>query len=247
MLTSLVAFFFLLTIAFNTQTGTAGSSLIHHTKQLVIVISPDDSSSTATLYRFDKKGKNWNQTGHAYPVNLGWKGLAWGRGLHKPQPGTQKQEGDGKSPAGIFRFGTAFGYAPVGEVALKMDYLKLSKEQVCVEDTNSLFYNQIIDETKVAKDWNSNEAMRREDWLYQWGLMIEHNTPARANSGSCIFFHLWRKEGSPTLGCTAMSKENMLILLKWLDRSKQPLLVQLVEKDYDRFQQQYGLPRWAGK
>jgi zinc D-Ala-D-Ala dipeptidase len=211
-------------------------------RQLVIVLSPDDESTTATLRRYEKKRKKWHPSGTPHPVNLGRTVLAWGRGLHDPQPGYQKKEGDGKSPAGIFRFGTAFGYAPPGDVSLKMDYLQLTAERVCVEDTASRYYNQIVDETTVTKDWDSNEAMRREDWLYKWGLYVEHNVPAKAGSGSCIFFHLWRAPGSPTLGCTAMAEENLLDLLQWLDPAGKPLLVQMTAENYETFQKAYGWP-----
>ena len=225
-----------------TQPPANDTSPFSDSHQLVLVISPIAESTTATLRRFDKKGKQWEPAGESHPVNLGWTGLAWGRGLHEAQPGYQKKEGDGKAPAGIYRFGTAFGYAPAGEVSFNIDYLQVDTHQICVDDTASLFYNQIVDEKTVRKDWKSNEHMQREDWLYKWGIYVEHNVPAVVGGGSCIFFHLWRKEGSPTAGCTAMTEENLLKLLQWLDPAKKPLLVQLVENEYGAFQQKYGLP-----
>ncbi len=224
------------------QTPAVETSLFSNSHQLVLVLSPSEKSTTATLWRFDKKGKKWRQKGDEHPVNLGWTGLAWGRGLHDAQSGYQKHEGDGKAPAGIFRFGTAFGYASASEVSFKIDYLQVDTSQICVDDTASRYYNQIVDESTVTKDWKSKEYMQREDWLYKWGIYVEHNVPAEVGGGSCIFFHLWRKEGSATAGCTAMTEENLLELMHWLDPAKKPLLVQLVESEYEAFQRKYGLP-----
>ena len=210
--------------------------------QLVLVLSPDDHSVAATLARFERSRKSWKQVGVAHPVNLGNKGLAWGKGLHSPKPGLQKKEGDQKSPAGLFRFGTAFGYAPADEVSFKLPYAPITETQICVEDSQSQYYNQIVDETRVAKDWNARESMLRKDEQYKWGIFVKHNMAPETESGSCIFFHLWRKQGSGTLGCTAMSEENLLTLMHWLDPVQKPVLVQMTEAGYEGYRRRFGLP-----
>ena len=212
-------------------------------RQLVVVVSPRAAHVTATLQRYEKHGKTWKQVGAAIPVNLGKKGLAWGRGLHSAKPGVQKKEGDQKSPAGLFRFGTAFGYAPAGEVAFKLPYVSITETQICVEDSKSQYYNQIVDETQVTKDWETRESMLRQDEQYKWGIFVKHNMTPEPESGSCIFFHIWRKEGSGTLGCTAMAEENLLELMQWLDPAQKPLLVQMVKKDYEGYRKKFRLPR----
>lgn len=211
-------------------------------RQLVVVTSAKDTSTTATLHRYDRIGKVWKQVGEAIPVNLGKKGMAWGRGLHSAKPGVQKKEGDQKSPAGLFRFGTAFGYAAASQVSFKVPYVPISETQICVEDSDSKYYNQIVDETQVTKDWDSRESMLRKDEQYKWGIFVKHNLPAKDEAGSCIFFHLWRKQGSGTLGCTAMAEENMLALLEWLDPAQKPLLVQMTGKNYEVYRKRFRLP-----
>ena len=85
--------------------------------------------------------------------------------------------------------------------------------------------------------------MLRDDDLYKWGVFVEHNTkPTKPEYGSCIFFHLWRGPGKHTAGCTAMTENNMLDLIKWLDASKEPRLVQLVNEDYPEFAKNLALP-----
>lgn len=220
----------------------SAQSIFSDCKQIVVVVSPRQKSVSAKLYKFEKVGKNWRQVGEVHPVNLGLKGLAWGRGLHSAKPGLQKKEGDLRSPAGIFRFGDAFGYAPASEVHFKMPYNAIVDSQICVEDSHSRFYNQIVDANEVPNDWKSREFMMRQDDQYKWGIYLKQNSPPKAEGGSCVFFHLWRAPGSGTLGCTAMEEPRMLELLEWLDPAKKPLLFQMTEADYRAYRAQVKLP-----
>jgi len=148
-------------------------------QQLVVVVSPRANSVNARLYKFEKTGKKWRQVGAAHPVNLGKKGLAWGKGLHKAKPGLQKKEGDKRSPAGIFRFGTAFGYAAADTLSLKLPYIRITGSQICVEDSDSRYYNQLVDTTRVQRDWDTRESMLRKDEQYKWGIFV--STTCRPN------------------------------------------------------------------
>lgn len=211
-------------------------------RQLVVVVSPKENSVKARLWKFEKTGKKWKQIGAPHPVNLGRKGLAWGRGVNSPKPGVQKKEGDQKSPAGIFRFGSAFGYAPVGELPMHLPYRCITESDICVEDSGSRYYNQIVDAAKTGKDWDARESMLRRDEQYKWGIFVVHNMPPVAEGGSCIFFHLWRKPGSGTLGCTAMAEDDLLALLRWLNPAQKPLLMQMTEPHYRDYQKSFRLP-----
>ena len=211
-------------------------------RQLVVVVSPNNKSVKARLYKFAKVGKGWKEVDQSHPVNLGRKGLAWGKGLHSPKPGLQKKEGDQRSPAGIFRFGTAFGYAQDGELPLKLPYIQITESEICVEDPDSPFYNQLVNVNEVQQDWTSRESMLRTDEQYKWGIFLKQNLPPVPEDGSCIFFHLWRAPGSGTLGCTAMAEDHLLSLMQWLDPKKEPLLMQMTAKDYRDYQRKFSLP-----
>ncbi len=195
-------------------------------RQILIVSAETDTSTTATLIRKEKTNGEWRQVGGAVPVVLGRSGLAWGTGLLAPQPGQQKKEGDGKSPAGIFRLPAIFGYAPPDSAILQMPYLHANEALECVDDSSSKHYNQLVDNRTVEKDWNSSESMRMQDHQYKWGVLVEHNARAVPLGGSCIFLHIWKAPGSATSGCTAMEEKDMLELIGWLDIEKKPVLVQ---------------------
>jgi len=176
---------------------------------------------------------NWHSAAGPIAVTLGHQGLAWGKGEHTVPPPAGfriKHEGDKCSPAGVFRIPFAFGLAGTSEAAwLKIPYTPLTPTIIGVDDPKSKYYNQIVDNTKVERDWDSNEAMVRHDKLYQWGAFIAHNPEGTPGLGSCIFLHLWPGPGRGTSGCTAMAADSLKQVLGWLDPVKEPRLVQGVE------------------
>jgi len=212
-------------------------------EQLVVVTSPNDTLVTGILRKYTKKNNQWIPYQSPHPITLGRTGLRWGSGIHEQEAEVYKQEGDGKSPAGIFSFGKAFGYAPEKKVTnLKLDYIPLTEITQCIEDTQSKYYNQIVSDSAIEKDWDSSDFMRRDDHLYKWGVFVNHNIPAQNKDGSCIFFHLWREPGKYTLGCTGMEEAKIVELIEWLDPTKQPRLVQMTEQDYGIYRKKYDLP-----
>ncbi len=212
--------------------------------QLIVVISRDTDQVEGSLTKYEKHKGKWVLSGEALPVVLGRTGLAPGIGLHSPDgwTGNPKREGDGKSPAGFFHFGKAFGYAPAGQVPFRWPYLQATAAIECVDDGSHALYNQLVDTNETGRNWSSSETMMRSDDLYRWGIVVQHNTPAISMGGSCIFFHIWSGPGRATAGCTAMKASDLLPLLQWLDPDKEPVLVQLPREVYDQIRRKFGLP-----
>ncbi|SMO53247.1 L,D-peptidoglycan transpeptidase YkuD, ErfK/YbiS/YcfS/YnhG family [Solitalea koreensis] len=211
-------------------------------EQLIIVTSADWQAIQGKMNVYEWKDNSWNAVMKNIPITLGRTGLAWAKGLQnsKWNTGELKKEGDGKSPAGIFRIGGLFGY---GDLETKMNYLKLNQTTFCVDDTASSNYNRIVDTATVSKNWNSAEKMRRNDDLYKYGVLVDYNSEnVIEGAGSCIFIHIWRGNDQPTLGCTAMTEANILKLIHFLNKEKKPLLVQMPEKELQEFSKEYKLP-----
>ena len=151
----------------------------------------------------------------------------------------------GKSPAGIFRLSSAFGYVATNDAgAIKLPYTHLTGTIECVDDVKSEHYNTILDRRNItAPDWNSSEQMRLQKDYYRWGVVVDHNAaPIAKGGGSCIFLHIWNHAGAGTAGCTAMEGEKMEELMRWLDPVAKPLLVQLTEAEYKRLCAKWQLP-----
>lgn len=216
-------------------------------RQLVLVTIPDRDSSQGTLRSFARTDAGWDEVGAAFPVVIGRSGAAWGIGLHPAQPGPQKREGDGRSPAGVFRIGTAFGYAESASAALP--YEPMDANDWCVDVSTSPHYNRIVDARDVgeAAIAGSTEPMRRDlhvggDQRYKLGFVIEHNPRNVPDAGSCIFAHVWKSADVPTAGCTAMNESAIGRLLSWLRADADPVFVLLPLAEYERLREAWRLP-----
>lgn len=176
-----------------------------------------------------KRDGQFVMEGGSFPVVLGRAGMAWGIGVsdYRPALGPKKIEGDGHSPAGFFELNKSFGLTEIG----KLPFIKITDQHVCVDDFSSTFYNRIVNETEVVKDWNSFEQMNIP--LYSLGVEVKHNfTRPEPKGGSCIFLHLWRGPNSATSGCTAMASDSLKTVLTKLGPSS--LLIQLPNVEYKR-------------
>jgi len=217
-------------------------------RQMVLVVTNDWDSISGKLQRYERANSKakWKAVGEPFEIVVGRSGLAWGVGLHQEQKeGAIKKEGDGKSPAGIFKLSSAFGFADKKETGwLKIPYTFVEESTECVDDTKSNHYNRIVDKFKVGDfDWDSSEKMLKVGEQYRWGIVVAHNAePPKKGDGSCIFLHIRADNKTGTSGCTAMENANIETLLKWLDEKKKPLLVQLPQSEYERLQKAWKLP-----
>ena len=215
------------------------------TTQLLVVRSPSWSSFKAEAQRFERSTVNgeWIAVDRdPVPVVLGHAGLGWGRGLHGDGApslsglgGAAKIEGDGRSPAGVFAIGDAWGRSATA--ATSLNYTVEPASLRCVDDPRSGHYGQIVDGSAVAPDWASAEAMRR---LYALAIVVEHNPSHTPEAGSCIFLHAWDGPDSPVTGCTAMAEDQLATLASWLEPGA--VLVALPAASYERLREPWSLP-----
>lgn len=219
-------------------------------RQLVLVVTADWNASRGTLRTFTREADGWHAIETGFPVTIGRAGSAWGLGLHPAQSGPSKREGDGRSPAGVFALGTAFGYAARQRLALP--YAAMTADDWCVDVDGSPLYNRIVNthEVGVAAVAGSTEPMRRDlhangDERYKLGFVIEHNPHGTAGAGSCIFAHLWKSPNDATTGCTAMAERSMRRLLGWLKSEDDPIFVLLPRDEYHRLHATWNLPEIA--
>lgn len=111
-----------------------------------------------------------------------------------------------------------------------------------MDDPASRHYNRIVDGRQVTRDWQSAEAMERDDGRYAIGAVIAHNPAGIPGAGSCIFLHVHGGAGQPTAGCTAASRAQVQALCAWLDGAASPLLLQLPARIYAQLAPAWDLP-----
>lgn len=229
------------------QDYAASAGPLSEARQLVLVTTADWNATRGTLHAFSRNADVWEPAMDSMPVVIGRSGAAWGIGLHAPQPGARKQEGDGRSPAGVFTLGVAFGYADSANTALP--YAAMDANDYCVDVSASPLYNRIVDTAQVGEDAveGSTEPMRRDlhldgDQRYKLGFVVEHNPGNEPGLGSCIFAHLWKSADAATAGCTAMAEPDMQALLAWLKPEAKPVFVLLPQAEYERLRIPWALP-----
>jgi L,D-peptidoglycan transpeptidase YkuD (ErfK/YbiS/YcfS/YnhG family) len=235
---------FLIAVSASLRAGSL-TALPSDCRQCLVVTTDSWSAPRGQLMAFARgNGSGWRQRGAPVPVLIGDAGMAWGRGILRDQllPGPQKREGDHRAPAGLFYLGSAFGYAPVAP-ATRLPYLPLSRNIVAVDDPQSRYYNQVLDQSKIRRpDWRSAEKMILGDVRYKWGMVVRHNFPPVPGAGSCIFLHVWKSPETTTVGCTAMPEAAVLDLMQWLDPAQHPVLIQLPSPIYSEWRARWHLP-----
>ena len=128
---------------------------------------------------------------------------------------SKKIEGDKKTPKGIYALGPLyFRKDRLSEPLTKLRKIQIKKNLGWCDDINSKFYNKLIRTNKKTR----HEKLFRRNNDYDLLIPIEYNTkrPTK-NKGSAIFLHL-TKNYKKTLGCVALKKKDMLILLKLINK-----------------------------
>lgn len=208
-------------------------------EKVIVTVSKEWDSNEASLFLFERSGDSWRPVGEAIPVHYGEKGLAWGNGVHPGQEGLQKEEGDKRSPAGMFTVGALYGLEERPPEGVRVPYRRITGETRCIDDGDSPLYNQVVEKKGDDSSWTSAEHMVRANPDYKYVLLVEHNRGNVPGNGSCIFLHI---NNVPTSGCTSMDEEAMVRLLRWLEPGRRTVLVQLPEPEYRRLQQEWSLP-----
>jgi D-alanyl-D-alanine dipeptidase len=206
-------------------------SSVAASEQLILVLSPELNSTTASMQRYEKRD-HWVKMGDKIPVMLGRSGLGY-VAFKAPL----KMEGDGKSPAGSFPITSAFGYDQ--NATFRLPYWHADENLYCIDDVNDSRYNKVLRIYDKSSLPASYEVMRRADGVYRYGAVIGYNDVAQKGRGSCIFIHLNHSDKRPTSGCTAMDEAPLIELLKWLEPIKKPQILQIVKSECRKYQEEF--------
>lgn len=127
------------------------------------------------------------------------------------RPAADKREGDGASPLGVWPLRRVL-YRPDREPAPRtgLPVAALAPEDGWCDAPGDPAYNRPVRLPYPA----SAEQLWREDRVYDLIVVLGHNDdPPVSPKGSAIFLHLIQPDGSPTAGCVALQRADMLDLL----------------------------------
>jgi L,D-peptidoglycan transpeptidase YkuD (ErfK/YbiS/YcfS/YnhG family) len=187
---------------------------VGNAQQVVIVTSSSWSTDVATLQTFEKDAGVWRAVFPAMAANIGRDGFS-----------ADKHEGDLRTPAGKFGFGTMFGQQP--SPGVKFPYRVADAKSVWVDESSSPYYNTWREDVPLA----DGEALASAGFriAYAYAADIAYNTnPVVPGKGSAIFLHVGNGRDSSqdgTAGCVSIAQPNLLKVLRWLDPARAPIIV----------------------
>lgn len=136
---------------------------------------------------------------------------------------TEKREGDGGTPVGVWRMESVHYRADrVLRPNTVLPVSPIGPRDGWCDDPSEVGYNQPIRLPAAC----SHERMRRGDTLYDIVAVLDHNRhPSEPGKGSAIFVHCWRAARYPTAGCLAFTPTDLRwILERWNVKSSKVLV-----------------------
>ena len=140
-----------------------------------------------------------------FPCALGRAGLV-----------ADKREGDGGTPIGRFLFRRLLYRADrVPHIETPLPARHIEPADGWCDDPASPDYNRPVRLPHSAR----HERLWLEDHLYDLVVVIGHNDdPVTPGAGSAVFVHLAREDWSPTAGCIAFRREDLLWILSRVEQ-----------------------------
>ena len=128
---------------------------------------------------------------------------------------SDKIEGDKKTPKGVYSLGPLFYRKDKFKILeTKIKKIPIKKDMGWCDDVNNENYNRLIKVNNKIK----HEKLYRKSIIYDLLIPINYNTkkPIR-KKGSAIFIHLTNNYNK-TLGCVALKENDLLTLLKLINK-----------------------------
>ena len=138
-----------------------------------------------------------------YPCALGRSGIL-----------TDKKEGDGGTPAGIWQIGDCWFRPDKWQTPIQtLKTLEITPNSGWSDDPTDPDYNRPV----TLPHGYSHESLWRTDNQYDVIIPLNYNfAPVVPGAGSAIFFHLAKPDYGPTEGCVAVSHADMEAILPLL-------------------------------
>jgi len=171
--------------------------------QLFVVAGVGKTTAYVSMHQKDEEG-NWLQI-MSTPGYIGKKGLG------------KTKEGDGKTPAGVFKFNKAFGIEDDPGCSIK--YQKVTEDDYWSGDVREGYeYNKMVSIKDYADlDTENSEHIMDYNVHYRYVLNINYNEDGVAGKGSAIFLHCLGPEKPYTGGCVAIPENQMITVMTNVD------------------------------
>ncbi len=142
---------------------------------------------------------------------LHWRNRRFNCALGRSGITDNKVEGDGATPIGIFPLRNLYYRQDrIADVPTKLQKTVVTKDMGWCDDLDHTSYNLPLTLPHPAR----HENLWRDDGLYDLFVPMGYNDdPIISGKGSCIFMHIAGQGYSPTEGCVALNKPDLLVIL----------------------------------
>lgn len=173
--------------------------------QLLVAVGDPGNPAKTTLSYYER-GEDGKLTAvFSIPAVSGYGGIS-----------SAKTEGDKKTPAGVYSFTMAFGLKE--DPGTILPYHQIVSGDYLVDDPASRYYNQLVNENQVKRDWKTGENLIRQAPHYNYGLILNYNEECEPGKGSAIFLHCSKAfNNTGTSGCISVPEDYVKELLKRVD------------------------------
>ena len=184
--------------------------------QVITVVAPSESSTTATLQRWVRTSTGWHRVGSAVPAHLGSDGMS-----------AHPSEANSATPEGSFTLTQAFGHDADPGTALP--YLRTTPADWWISQSGPLYNtHQRCASGCAFRQGSPNEHLFYETPYYNYALVIDYNTRnapggVRQGAGSAFFVHV--SVGAPTAGCISVPVADLVRILRWLTPAHHPRIL----------------------
>lgn len=175
--------------------------------QLVVVVGTGGCNADVSYYKKDAAG--------AWTLSWTEAGIVGRNGITQ-----EKREGDGKTPAGTYRFTMPFGLEE--DPGAVLPYHRIARGDFWVDDPQSAHYNRLVNTGETAKDWNSAENLAAAYPVYNYALSLSYNEECVPGMGSAIFLHCFTANpDNGSAGCIRLPQERAKeLVMSVTDRSR---------------------------
>lgn len=172
-------------------------------KQLITVRVSSSTATVGKLRAYDRVNGVWKLRFGPVTARVGAAGVG------------KASEGSTRTPRGSYPLTGAFGR--LSDPGTTMPYFKTDRYDWWDSNSSSRTYNQHV---RGADPGGPSENLHAAGAVYDHAVVIGYNRLQVPGAGSAFFLH--RSNGRSTAGCVAVSKPNLVRLLRWLDPGKNP-------------------------
>ena len=169
------------------------------TNQIILVIPPNYTSTSAILYFYVKEGNKWVQRKETNAY-IGEYGLG------------KEVEGDRKTPVGVYKFNFYFGIEK--NPGTTLPYIQVNQSHYWDGDSESENYNTFVN-NETYTEFNASESEHLIDVNpgYEYALNMDYNKERTPYKGAGIFLHCFT-ERTYTAGCVAIHVDELRSIYK---------------------------------